>query len=89
LYYSLVKQSLEKEFLISLNCVLGLTAERVDAMNNFFRGWFAVVGAAICGINLLFAAPATLLFEDDFNRGIPGWTQVQPAGTYIGSSKEF
>ena len=24
------------------------------------------------------AAPATLLFEDDFNEGIPGWTAVQP-----------
>lgn len=29
------------------------------------------------------AAPAVLLFEDDFNRGIPGWTAVQPAGTYL------
>ncbi|MEW6157273.1 MAG: hypothetical protein AB1813_07560 [Verrucomicrobiota bacterium] len=30
------------------------------------------------------AAPAQLLFEDDFNRGIPGWTAVQPAvGNYI------
>ncbi len=28
-------------------------------------------------------AAATLLFEDDFNRGIPGWTAVQPPGTYI------
>lgn len=30
-----------------------------------------------------FGAPATLLFEDDFNRGIPGWTAVQPPGAYI------
>ena len=30
-----------------------------------------------------FAAAATLLFEDDFNRGIPGWTAVQPPGAYI------
>ena len=29
------------------------------------------------------AAPAALLFEDEFNRGIPGWTAVQPPGTYI------
>lgn len=29
------------------------------------------------------AAPAVLLFEDDFNRGIPGWTSVQPPGTYL------
>lgn len=28
-------------------------------------------------------APATLLFEDDFNRGIPGWTAVQPAGNFL------
>src|SRR5688572_7815904 len=26
------------------------------------------------------AAPATLLFEDHFTGGIPGWTAVQPAG---------
>ena len=26
------------------------------------------------------AAPAELLFEDDFNQGIPGWTAVQPSG---------
>jgi hypothetical protein len=25
-------------------------------------------------------APATLLFEDQFNGGIPGWTAIQPAG---------
>jgi hypothetical protein len=29
------------------------------------------------------AAPATLLFEDDFNRGIPGWTAIQPPGNYL------
>jgi len=30
------------------------------------------------------AAPATLLFEDNFNGGIPGWTAVQPvAGVYL------
>lgn len=29
------------------------------------------------------AAPATLLFEDNFDGGIPGWTAVQPAGAYI------
>ncbi|HNU53379.1 MAG TPA: hypothetical protein PKJ98_20995 [Verrucomicrobiota bacterium] len=28
-------------------------------------------------------AEATLLFEDDFDGGIPGWTAVQPPGTYI------
>jgi hypothetical protein len=28
-------------------------------------------------------ATATLLFADDFDRGIPGWTAVQPAGTYL------
>ena len=26
------------------------------------------------------ATPAELLFEDDFNQGIPGWTAVQPSG---------
>lgn len=26
------------------------------------------------------ADPATLLFQDDFIGGIPGWTAVQPAG---------
>jgi uncharacterized repeat protein (TIGR02543 family) len=30
-----------------------------------------------------FADPATLLFQDDFSGGIPGWTAVQPAGAYI------
>src|SRR5688572_13335324 len=30
------------------------------------------------------AAPATLLFGDNFNGGIPGWTVVQPAaGTWV------
>ncbi|MCI0534126.1 MAG: hypothetical protein L0Z50_02745 [Verrucomicrobiales bacterium] len=29
------------------------------------------------------AVPAALLFEDDFNRGLPGWTAVQPVGTYL------
>lgn len=29
------------------------------------------------------AAPATLLFEDTFTGGIPGWTAIQPAGAYI------
>jgi hypothetical protein len=33
--------------------------------------------------SIIQAAPATLLFEDDFNRGIPGWVQVQPTGTYL------
>lgn len=28
-------------------------------------------------------ASATLLFADNFDRGIPGWTAVQPPGTYI------
>jgi len=28
-------------------------------------------------------AAATLLFEDDFNRGIEGWTAVQPGGDYL------
>src|ERR1051325_2579886 len=30
--------------------------------------------------NSSLASPATLLFEDDFLQGIPGWTAVQPAG---------
>jgi hypothetical protein len=25
----------------------------------------------------------TILFEDNFNRGIPGWTAVQPSGAYL------
>jgi hypothetical protein len=29
------------------------------------------------------SAPAVLLFEDDFNRGIPGWTAVMPTGNYL------
>ncbi len=28
-------------------------------------------------------APAGVLFEDDFNRGMAGWTAVQPAGSYL------
>ncbi len=32
--------------------------------------WFAAV-----------AASAAVLFQDDFNRGLPGWTAVQPPGT--------
>ncbi len=31
------------------------------------------------------AAPATLLFQDDFLQGLPGWTVVQPAGNYSGT----
>ena len=27
-----------------------------------------------------YATPAELLFEDDFNQGIPGWTAVLPSG---------
>lgn len=29
------------------------------------------------------AEPARLVFEDQFNRGLPGWTAVQPTGTYL------
>src|SRR5687767_1950747 len=29
------------------------------------------------------AAPATLLFQEDFNNKLPGWTAVKPAATYI------
>ncbi|MBI2949531.1 MAG: hypothetical protein HYY23_17990 [Verrucomicrobia bacterium] len=41
--------------------------------------------AALIAIPTAHSAPAVLLFEDDFNRGIPGWTAVQPTGngTYI------
>lgn len=31
----------------------------------------------------LMAAPAPLVFEEQFNAGIPGWTAVQPTGTYL------
>jgi hypothetical protein len=37
----------------------------------------------LINVSRLNAAPATLLFEDDFNRAIPGWTAIQPPGTYI------
>jgi uncharacterized repeat protein (TIGR02543 family) len=29
------------------------------------------------------SSQAAVLFEDDFNRGIPGWTAIQPAGAYL------
>ncbi len=38
----------------------------------------------------LLSAPATsradVLFSDDFNQGIPGWTSVQPRAVYLGGS---
>lgn len=48
----------------------------------------APFGSLICLLGMLFppnslGGSATLLFEDDFDRGIPGWTAVRPAGTYI------
>src|SRR4051812_25853911 len=39
----------------------------------------------VVGMVLLFAthSPAAVLFQDDFNRGFPGWTAIQPAGAYL------
>jgi len=34
-------------------------------------------------IPLVQGGPASLLFEDTFDRGIPGWTAVQPPGNYL------
>lgn len=46
--------------------------------------WLWLTIAMIAGaLPQTHAAPAVLLFEDDFNRGIPGWTAVQPSDTYI------
>jgi len=39
--------------------------------------------AAFFAIPTARSAPAVLLFEDDFNRGIPGWTAVQPTANYL------
>ena len=39
----------------------------------------------LAGLLLLLVSstlPASVLFQDDFNRGIPGWTAVQPPGNY-------
>jgi len=33
---------------------------------------------------VVFRVSGAVLFEDDFNRGIPGWTAVQPPGAYSG-----
>src|SRR5688572_25656113 len=45
---------------------------------------FAILAAATMTTES-FAAPASLLFQHDFNDGIPGWTAVQPAGgIYLG-----
>ena len=43
------------------------------------------VASLCCGLAFLaaFHALGAVLFEDDFNRGIPGWTAVQPAGAYL------
>lgn len=43
------------------------------------RVWLAV--GLLCGFTA--AAPATVLFEDNFDRGIPGWTAIQPPGAYL------
>lgn len=40
----------------------------------------------LCGILIAVAAPrvsASVLFQDDFNGGIPGWTAVKPPGSYL------
>src|SRR5688572_7075350 len=42
-----------------------------------------LLALSLGGARPTLAAPATLLFEDDFNGGIPGWTAVQPPGAYI------
>lgn len=47
---------------------------------------FAILAAATITTQS-FAAPATLLFQHDFNDGIPGWTAVQPTGgIYLGGA---
>jgi hypothetical protein len=47
-----------------------------------FRYWLGLL-LCLVAVPAAQAAPAVLLFEDDFNRGIPGWTAVQPTGTYL------
>jgi hypothetical protein len=48
---------------------------KTSAVRSLFWLLFLIVAAPVVR-----SAPATLLFEDDFNRGIPGWTAVQPVG---------
>src|SRR5262249_18861939 len=43
---------------------------------------WAVMICMVAGV-LEWNVPGAVLFEDDFNRGIPGWTAVQPAGAYL------
>ncbi len=50
--------------------------------NSIAQVFRACLGATLASAAAL-GGPAVLLFEDDFDRGIPGWTAVQPAGTYI------
>src|SRR4051812_18471867 len=40
----------------------------------------SLLAAASIWTTASFAAPATVLFQDDFNGGIPGWTAIQPVG---------
>jgi hypothetical protein len=49
------------------------------------KGWMAfLLGlTGLIGPRDAVAAPAVALFEDTFNRGIPGWSAVQPTGNYL------
>lgn len=48
-----------------------------------WRGVLNGVGLLLVSATLARGAAATLLFEDDFDRGLPGWTAVQPPGNYL------
>jgi hypothetical protein len=50
-----------------------------NCLRQIMGSFFVVL---LCNFNLG-AAPATLLFEDTFDRAAPGWTAVQPLGVYI------
>lgn len=51
-----------------------------NSLRRAIGGFFVFSFCAGFGLR---AAPASLLFEDTFDRGIPGWTAVQPIGAYI------
>ena len=57
---------------------------KLNTSLHFFHRYSPLV--AVLLLTLLapraYAASAQVLFQDDFTGGIPGWTAVQPAGTY-------
>lgn len=51
-----------------------------NSLRTTIGGFFVLL---FCASFDLRAAPAALLFEDTFDRAVPGWTAVQPLGVYI------